>query len=155
MSDMKIAVFPGSFDPFTKGHESVVRRGALLFDKVIIGIGTNTSKSYYFKQEQRMEMVSSVFSDTINVEVTEFQGLTVDFCKNIDASYILRGLRDGKDFFYENHIAVMNKNMAPGIETVFLLTDPEHAGISSTILREILRNNGNISPFVPEGMKID
>lgn len=152
---MKIAVFPGSFDPFTRGHESVVLRGAELFDKVIVGIGTNTTKKYYFSLEQRVNMIESVFAEHGNVEVRTFEGLTVDFCKNSGAAYILRGLRDGKDFFYENHIAVMNKNMAPGLETVFLLTDPEHAGISSTILREILRNNGDISAFIPKGMKID
>jgi pantetheine-phosphate adenylyltransferase len=152
---MKVAVFPGSFDPFTKGHESVVSRGADLFDKVIIAIGTNTSKKYFFDLEQRTAMINSVFANQPKVEVHSFEGLTVDFCKKIGATYILRGLRDSGDFSYEKRIAVMNQSMNDGLETIFLLTDPALAGISSTILREILRNNGDISPFVPLGMKIE
>lgn len=151
---MNIAVFPGSFDPFTKGHESVVRRGCILFDKLIIGVGSNTTKKYMFDIEERTAMIERVFADEDRIEVRSFSGLTVDFCKEQDAKYILRGLRDGKDFFYENSIAVMNNSLSPGIETVFLLTAAEYAGISSTILREILRNNGDISSFVPEGMMI-
>ena len=152
---MTTAVFPGSFDPFTRGHESVVLRACNLFDKIIIGVGTNTTKKYYFDLEKRKEMIDMVFKDNDKVTVQEFDGLTVDFCKRVNARFILRGLRDGKDFFYENSIAVMNQNMAPEIETVFLLTSAQTAGISSTILREILRNNGDVSPFIPEGMKID
>lgn len=151
---MNIAVFPGSFDPFTKGHESVVRRGCILFDKLIIGVGSNTTKKYMFDIEQRTAMIERVFADEDRIEVRSFSGLTVDFCKEQNAKYILRGLRDGKDFFYENSIAVMNNSLSPDIETVFLLTAAEYAGISSTILREILRNNGDISSFVPEGMMI-
>lgn len=151
---MNIAVFPGSFDPFTRGHESVVRRGAILFDKLIIGVGTNTTKKYMYDLQERKAMIDRVFADEDRVEVQEFSGLTVDFCKAVGARYILRGLRDGKDFFYENSIAVMNQKLSPGLETVFLLTAAEYAGISSTILREILRNDGDISPFVPEGMMI-
>jgi len=151
---MTTAVFPGSFDPFTLGHESIVRRGCALFDRVIIAVGTNTSKKYYFDIEHRKAMIDSVFTDTDQVLVTRFDGLTVDYCKQVDAQFILRGLRDGKDFFYENSIAIMNKSMSEDIETVFLLTEPEYQGISSTILREILRNKGDISRFVPIGMKI-
>ncbi|NND94574.1 MAG: pantetheine-phosphate adenylyltransferase [Flavobacteriales bacterium] len=152
---MNIAVFPGSFDPFTKGHESVVLRACSLFDKIIVGVGTNTTKQYYFPLEKRTSMISKVFSNEPKVEVHDFSGLTIDFCRSVGARFILRGLRDGKDFFYENSIAVMNQNMAPELETVFLLTSPQTAGISSTILREILRNKGDISPFIPKGMKID
>ncbi len=151
---MNNAVFPGSFDPFTLGHESVVRRGCKLFDKLIIGVGTNTTKSYLFDLDERTAMIERVFADEKRIEVKSFSGLTVDFCKEHNANYILRGLRDGKDFFYENSIAVMNTSLSPGLETVFLLTAAEYAGISSTILREILRNNGDISAFVPEGMMI-
>jgi pantetheine-phosphate adenylyltransferase len=151
---MNTAVFPGSFDPFTRGHESVVRRGCALFDKLIIGVGTNTTKKYMFDINERTAMIERVFADEDRVEVLSFSGLTVDFCREQQAAYILRGLRDGKDFFYENSIAVMNTSLSPGLETVFLLTAAEYAGISSTILREILRNNGDISPFVPEGMMI-
>ncbi|NNC83145.1 MAG: pantetheine-phosphate adenylyltransferase [Flavobacteriales bacterium] len=152
---MRIAVFPGSFDPFTRGHESVVRRACGLFDRIVIGVGTNTTKKYYFDLDKRKSMIEQVFKELEQVQVQSFDGLTVDFCREVGAQFILRGLRDGKDFFYENSIAVMNQNMAPEVETVFLLTSPTTAGISSTILREILRNNGDIRPFIPEGMKID
>jgi pantetheine-phosphate adenylyltransferase len=151
---MNNAVFPGSFDPFTLGHESVVRRGCKLFDKLIIGVGTNTTKNYLFDIDERTAMIERVFADEDRIEVKSFSGLTVDFCKEQNANYILRGLRDGMDFFYENSIAVMNNSLSPGLETIFLLTAAEYAGISSTILREILRNKGDISAFVPEGMMI-
>lgn len=152
---MKTAIFPGSFDPFTRGHESVVRRGLGLFDRIIVAVGTNTTKSYYFSTEQRIEMISKTFQGESGVEVASFDGLTVDFCKDNDIHFILRGLRDGKDFFYEKNIALMNHSLEQGVQTVFLLTDPEHAWISSTIIREILRNNGDVSPFLPDGMVID
>lgn len=152
---MKTAIFPGSFDPFTRGHESVVRRGLGLFDRIIVAVGTNTTKSYYFSTEQRIEMISKTFQGESGVEVASFDGLTVDFCKENDIHFILRGLRDGKDFFYEKNIALMNHSLEQGVQTVFLLTDPEHAWISSTIIREILRNDGDVSPFLPDGMVID
>jgi len=152
---MKTAIFPGSFDPFTRGHESVVRRGLGLFDRIIVAVGTNTTKSYYFSTEQRIEMISKTFQGESGVEVASFDGLTVDFCKDNDIHFILRGLRDGKDFFYEKNIALMNHSLEQGVQTVFLLTDPEHAWISSTIIREILRNDGDVSPFLPDGMVID
>lgn len=152
---MKRAVFPGSFDPFTLGHDSVVRRGIELFDEIIIGVGTNTTKRYMFDIEARKAMIERVYAEQPKVKVASFDGLTVDFCDQVQAKYILRGLRDGKDFFYENSIAVMNEKMAPHLETVFLLTAAEYAGISSTILREILRNKGDIKPFVPAGMMLD
>lgn len=152
---MKTAIFPGSFDPFTKGHESVVRRGLGLFDRIIVAVGTNTTKSYYFSPEQRMKMISKTFQGESSVEIASFDGLTVDFCRENDIHFILRGLRDGKDFFYEKNIALMNHSLERGVQTVFLLTDPEHAWISSTIIREILRNEGDVSPFLPDGMVID
>jgi pantetheine-phosphate adenylyltransferase len=152
---MKKAVFPGSFDPYTRGHDALVRRAIDLFDEIIIAIGTNTSKSYLFDLDTRTAQVSSLYQNEAKVSVQQFNGLTIDFCKAEGAQYILRGLRDGKDFDYENAIAIMNQRLAPQVETIFLLTEPEYAGISSTILREILRNGGDISPFVPEGMKID
>lgn len=152
---MSKAVFPGSFDPFTKGHESVVRRGLEVFDEIIVAVGTNTTKSYYFDMERRMDMVKSTFADSPSVKVASFDGLTVDFCKAHGIRHILRGLRDGKDFFYEKNIAMMNYSLNNDIQTVFLLTDPEHAWISSTIIREILRNNGDVGRFLPDGMNID
>ena len=143
----RIGVFPGSFDPFTKGHEAVVRKSLTLFDEVIIGIGTNSSKSYLFSIEKRKEHIRSLFTDTEKIRIETYQTLTVDFCKVIGANFIIRGLRDSKDFEYEKSIAHMNHAIS-GIETVFFLTDQEFGAINSTIIREIHRNGGNISPFV-------
>ena len=129
----KIALFPGSFDPFTKGHESVIAKALPLFDEIIIGIGINSSKNYYF--------------DTDKIKVQTYQKLTIEFCKDVHATYILRGLRDTKDFEYEKAIAQMNLQLS-GIETVFFMTEPSVAPINATIVREIARNQGDISPFV-------
>lgn len=143
----RIGLFPGSFDPFTKGHEAVVKKALELFDEVIIGIGTNTSKSYLFSLEKRKEHIRSLFPDNEKVKIETYQKLTVDFCHEIGAGYIIRGLRDSKDFEYEKSIAHMNHDIS-GIETVFFLTDQQYGAINSTIIREIFRNGGNISPFV-------
>lgn len=143
----RIGLFPGSFDPFTKGHEAVVKKALELFDEVIIGIGTNTSKSYLFSLEKRKEHIRSLFPDNEKVKIETYQKLTVDFCREIGAGYIIRGLRDSKDFEYEKSIAHMNHDIS-GIETVFFLTDQQYGAINSTIIREIFRNGGNISPFV-------
>lgn len=143
----RIGLFPGSFDPFTKGHEAVVKKALLLFDEVIIGIGTNTSKNYLFSLEKRKEHIRSLFPNESNVKIETYQKLTVDFCKEIGAGYIIRGLRDSKDFEYEKSIAHMNHDIS-GIETVFFLTDQQYGAINSTIIREIFRNGGNIKPFV-------
>jgi len=149
---MKRAVFPGSFDPYTRGHDHVLRSSLNLFEEVIIAVGTNTSKNSVFSLKDRISMIQLLYKDLAQVKVTELTGLTVNFCLEHKAGFILRGLRDSKDFSYEKSIATMNGSMAPGIETVFLLTAPELAGVSSTILREILRNKGDIRPFLPEGM---
>lgn len=143
----RIGLFPGSFDPFTKGHEAVVNKALQLFDEVIIGIGTNTSKSYMFSLEKRQQHIRSLFPDNEKVKIETYQKLTVDFCKEVGAEYIIRGLRDSKDFEYEKSIAHMNHDIS-GIETVFFLTDQQYGAINSTIIREIFRNGGNISPFV-------
>jgi pantetheine-phosphate adenylyltransferase len=143
----RIGLFPGSFDPFTKGHEAVVRKALALFDEVIIGIGTNTSKNYLFSIEKRKEHIRSLFPEHAPIRIETYQKLTVDFCKEIGAGYIIRGLRDSKDFEYEKSIAHMNHDIS-GIETVFFLTDQQYGAINSTIIREIFRNGGNISPFV-------
>jgi pantetheine-phosphate adenylyltransferase len=143
----RIGLFPGSFDPFTKGHEAVVKKALELFDEVIIGIGTNTSKSYLFSLEKRKEHIRSLFPNNEKVKIETYQKLTVDFCQEIGAGYIIRGLRDSKDFEYEKSIAHMNHDIS-GIETVFFLTDQQYGAINSTIIREIFRNGGNISPFV-------
>jgi pantetheine-phosphate adenylyltransferase len=150
----KTAVFPGSFDPFTVGHEALVRRALMLFDKVIIAIGENAEKKNLFSIENRMKMISKVFDGESRVVVTRFHGLTVDFCKKSNASYILRGLRTAADFEYERAMGQMNRNMAPEIDTVFLLTSSEHTPINSTIVRDIIVNGGDASMFVPSVIKI-
>jgi pantetheine-phosphate adenylyltransferase len=150
----KIAVFPGSFDPFTIGHESLVLRALSIFDRIIIAIGYNSEKKGYFPLEKRLEWIENVFRDQPAVEVTWFSGLTVDFCQKKNASFILRGLRTAADFEFERAIAQVNKAMAGGIESVFLLTRPEHTFINSTIVRDILRNGGDVSRFVPGGVRI-
>ena len=150
----KIALFPGSFDPFTIGHESIVRRAMPLFDKIIISIGFNTKKLGYFPLEQRVEWINSVFTNDDQVEVEIFEGLTVDFCLKKSAKYILRGLRTSSDFEYERMIGQMNRSMHPDIETVFLLTQPEHTHVASTVVRDIIMHGGDASMFLPKGIKI-
>lgn len=153
--EKRIALFPGSFDPFTIGHESIVRRAIPLFDKIIIAVGKNTNKDDFFPLDKRMEWINTVFDDKQKVEVTSYSGLTVDFCKKIDAKYILRGVRTSSDFEYERSIGQMNRTMDSGIETVFLLTQPEHTYITSTIVRDIIRHGGDASRFLPQKVKID
>jgi pantetheine-phosphate adenylyltransferase len=149
----KVAVFAGSFDPFTVGHESVVRRALPLFDKVIIAVGFNQEKKHFFSIEKRMAMISDVFEDEPKIGIDKYTGLTVDFCRKSGARYLLRGLRTAADFEFERAIAQLNKNMYPEVESVFLLALPEHTPINSTIVRDIIRFKGNASKFLPE--KID
>lgn len=143
----KIGLFPGSFDPFTKGHEIVVRKSLPFFDEVVIGVGVNSKKTYMFSLESRMKHMQHLFADSPQVRTEEFQKLTVDFCKDLGASHIIRGLRDSKDFDYEKSIAHMNKSIS-GIETVFFLTDQEYAAVNASIIREIHKNGGPIEAFV-------
>lgn len=150
----KIAIFPGSFDPFTIGHESVVRRALPMFDKVIIMIGFNTNKKSFFPLEKRLKWIEQVFEDQPKVEVRTHEGLTVDFARSVNANYILRGLRTSADFEYERAIAQMNKKLYPQIETVFLLTMPEHTPINSSIVRDIILHGGDASMFIPEGLNM-
>ncbi len=145
----KIAVFPGSFDPFTVGHESVVRRSLTIFDEIIIAIGLNTNKKGYYPLENRLSWIKEVFEDEPNVKVVRYRGLTVDFCKSVDARFLLRGLRTAADFEYERAIAQVNKAMNAGIESVFMLTSPEHTYVNSSIVRDILRHKGNARKFLP------
>jgi pantetheine-phosphate adenylyltransferase len=151
----KIAIFPGSFDPFTIGHESVVRRALPMFDKVIIMIGFNTKKKSFFPLEKRQGWIAQVFEDQPKVEVLTHEGLTVDFARSVGANYILRGLRTSSDFEYERAIAQMNKKLYPQIETVFLLTMPEHTPINSSIVRDIILHGGDASMFIPKGLNMD
>ncbi len=148
----RLAIFPGSFDPFTIGHESVVRRALPMFDKLYIMIGYNANKKSFFPVEKRMKWINQVFANESKVEVRLHEGLTVDFCKSVNAQYILRGIRTSSDFEYERAIAQMNKKMHPDIESVFLLTLPEHTPVNATIIRDIISHGGDASMFLPEGL---
>ncbi|CAN5918751.1 pantetheine-phosphate adenylyltransferase [soil metagenome] len=151
---MTTAVFPGSFDPFTRGHESIVRRVLPLFDHVIIAIGINSHKNYYFTLEKRKSWIKEVFADEKKVSVESFGGLTIDFCRKVNAKFIVRGLRTTTDLEFEKAIAQMNKTMADEIETLFILPTPELSAINSTIIRDIVRNGGDASAFVPAAVDL-
>ena len=144
---MKKGLFPGSFDPFTKGHEAIVLKTIHLFDEIYIGIGINSNKKYLFDIEKRIIHIEELFKKYPNVQVGTYQKLTVDYCKEIDASHIIRGLRNSSDFEYEKTIAHMN-NAISGIETVFFLSDEKHSALNSSIIREMYNNKADISPFV-------
>lgn len=150
----KKAVFPGTFDPFTIGHDSLVKRGLLLADEIVIAIGINDTKKSYFTLEKRIEMIRSLYKYEPRISVESYDGLTVDFAQKIDAHFIIRGVRSVNDFEYEKSIADMNRNIS-GIETCVLFTQPELTHISSTIVRELLRYGHDISKFVPEGIDIE
>lgn len=151
----KTAIFPGSFDPFTKGHESVVLRSLGLFDKIIVAIGNNSTKTGFFSIEERIELIKMVFAETPQVEVISYDGLTVDFCKQMGAQFMLRGIRTAADFEYERAVAQMNKSMLPDVESVILLTTPELTPVNSTIVRDILRYGGDVSQFLPDKMDVN
>lgn len=151
---MKIAVFPGSFDPITLGHESIVLRSLPLFDKIIVAIGINSNKKYMFPLEKRIQQIEQVFRNYPQIEVRSYEGLTVEFCKKIGAQHIIRGIRSVADFEFEREIGQMNKKLCPEIETVFLLSIPEYGCIASSVIRDIIRNGGNASQFVPKGVDL-
>lgn len=146
----KTAVFPGSFDPITRGHESVIRRALPLFDSIYVSIGANAEKTSFFSLEQRLEFIRQVFADEPRIRVTQYEGLTVNYCKQVGASYLLRGLRTSADFEFERSIGQINKKLNPGVETVFFLTDPQYTSLNSSIVRDILRHGGDVSQFVPD-----
>lgn len=150
----KIAVFPGSFDPITVGHESIIKRALPLFDKIIIVVGVNADKKCMFPVEKRLNWIWETFNGDLKIEVTSHEGLTADFCQNVGAQYILRGLRTSADFEFERSIGQTNKIINNNIETVFMLTLPEHTFITSSIVRDVYRHNGDISHFVPSSIKI-
>ena len=147
------AIFPGSFDPFTVGHESIVLRALAMFDEITIGIGYNSNKQTMFSLENRKRLVHDIFANYPQIRIAEYSGLTVDFAKQVNAGFILRGLRTSADFEFERAIAQVNKKMT-GIDTVFLLTTPEHTPINSTIVRDILRHGGDVSLFMPVGIRL-
>lgn len=150
----RIAVFPGSFDPITRGHESIIRRGLPLFDKLIVAIGENGEKRSFYQLDQRLEWLKMVFTGEKKIEVATYTGMTIEFCRRNKVKFILRGLRTSADFEFERSIGQMNKMMDPDIESVFLLCEPEFASVSSSIVRDIIRHGGDVKQFVPEGIDI-
>jgi pantetheine-phosphate adenylyltransferase len=151
---MRRAIFPGTFDPFTIGHYSVVKRALTFMDEVIIGIGINDNKKTWFPMDKRLEMIRGLFADEPRIRVEAYDCLTVDFAKEQNAGFIVRGIRTVHDFEYEETIADINRKLA-GIETILLFTEPELTSISSTIVRELLQFGKDVTLFLPEGMKID
>ncbi len=150
---MKTAIFPGSFDPITLGHQDIIEKSLNLFDNVIIGIGKNREKKYMFSAEKRKKFVENTFQSIDNIQVKVYDGLTVDFCKKNNANYIIRGLRNVSDFEFEKTIALTNRRLS-GIETVFFLTSAKNSFISSGIVRDLISNNGDYSLLIPKGLNI-
>lgn len=150
-----IAIFPGSFDPITVGHVSIIKRALPLFEKVIVSIGVNAEKTTMFSLEQRAEWIRQVFKGEPKVTVETYSGLTTEFCKRKEAGFILRGLRTSADFEFERGIGQVNRKLGPGIETVFLLTEACHTPISSSIVRDVIRHKGDVSSMVPDTIASD
>ncbi len=149
---MRICLFPGTFDPVTLGHTDIINRALPLFDKIIVGIGVNAAKNPMFTASQRMQWFNEIYKSEPSVESCTFEGLTVDFCKKIGAHFILRGIRFVSDFEYEKSIADANRTMDRNIETVFLTGEPKYTSVASTIVRDIIKNGGDASPFLPEAV---
>ncbi|MEJ7911716.1 MAG: pantetheine-phosphate adenylyltransferase [Chitinophagaceae bacterium] len=146
---MRNCLFPGTFDPVTFGHVDIVQRALPLFDRFFIGIGANSNKQPMFSAELRKSWFDEIFSDAPNVEVVIYEGLTIDCCRKNDVNYILRGIRYVNDFEYEKAIADMNRSLDPAIETFFLTCLPQYTSVASTLVRDVIRNKGNVSQFVP------
>lgn len=151
---MKIAVFPGSFDPVTKGHEDIINRISPLFDKIYVAVGVNSNKKSFFPLEKRVQWLKECFVDNSVIEVATYDGLTIDFCREKEAHYIIRGVRNTQDFHFENDIAIVNKQLAPEIETLLLPTSPDLSYISSTVIREIYLNKGDYKKFMPDNIDL-
>lgn len=149
----RITLFPGTFDPITLGHVDIVNRSLNLFDKIIIGIGTNANKVPMYSDEQRLQWISEIYKNDDRVEAAIYEGLTIDFCKQIDAKYILRGIRFVSDFEYEKTIADMNRSLDNSIETIFLTCLPQYSSVASTLVRDVIRNGGDAGMFLPEVVK--
>ena len=151
----RICLFPGTFDPITKGHTDIIDRALGLFDALIIGIGKNSSKQPMFTIEQRITWIESIYKNEPKIKVIAYEGLTIDCCKKYNAQFILRGIRYINDFEYEKAIADMNRMLAPEMETVFLTCTPLYSTISSTLVRDVIRNNGNVHQFIPDAIVKD
>lgn len=150
---MKKAVFPGSFDPITLGHVDLIYRGLEIFDEIIIAIGVNADKKQLFSLEDKIQQIKNTFKNEPRIKVTSYKGLTVDFCKSVNSKYMLRGLRNSSDFNYEQSIAQTNSSLS-SIESVFLISSPQLTHISSTIVRDIIRNGGDYKSLVPESVAV-
>lgn len=148
----RFCLFPGTFDPVTLGHVDIINRALPLFDKIVVGIGENVAKSPMFSAAQRMEWFNEIFKDEPKVECVIFEGLTINFCKEIDARFILRGIRFVSDFEYEKTIADANRTLDRNIETIFLTGEPKYTSVASTIVRDILKHGGDASPFLPDAV---
>mgnify|MGYP006299426589 CR=1 FL=1 len=151
----KIAVYPGSFDPITKGHEDIIKRALPVFDKIVVAIGVNSNKTYMFSLEERMQWIRQTFNFEDRVQVANYEGLTVNFCRKVNATFIIRGLRNAEDFQFESSIAQMNKELAPEVDTMFFVASPEYSAYSSTIVRDIKRNGGDVTKFIPTSIQLD
>lgn len=149
----RIALFPGTFDPITLGHVDIVNRSLDLFDKIVIGIGTNVNKQPMYPDEQRVEWIQKIYENDARVEAQIYEGLTVNFCRKINAKYIIRGIRFVSDFEYEKTIADMNRSLDNSIETIFLTCLPQFSSVASTLIRDVIRNSGDVSMFLPEVVK--
>lgn len=150
----RIAVFPGSFDPITNGHFDIVQRALPLFDEILIAIGVNSNKKYMFSLEQRMAWITKSFVGESKIKVMEYSGLTVAFCETVGAQFILRGLRNPADFEFEKGIAQANRKLLPKVESVFLLTGAGFSYVSSSIVRDVMRNHGDYTHFVPNAVRV-
>jgi pantetheine-phosphate adenylyltransferase len=150
----KIAVFPGSFDPFTLGHEDIVYRSLPLFDKVIIAIGENSNKNNMLSIEKRIKIINKVFNNNPKISVKAYSGLTINYCKEIGAKYIIRGLRNSLDFEYEKAIDQINKDIDENIETIFFITSPDNSAISSSVLRDLNSHNYDIEKYLPTNISL-
>ena len=146
----RICLFPGTFDPVTLGHVDIINRALPLFDKIIVGIGLNSAKAPMFSADQRLQWIREIYKDEERVEGAVYEGLTIDYCKQIGANFILRGIRYVSDFEYEKTIADANRTLDKSIETIFLTGEPKYTSVASTIVRDIIRNGGNAAPFIPE-----